>query len=397
MCAAAAPVLSGPGSHAATPEEVLIYRKVKAEYEAADRAERKKLDTIGDEAAAEAKAEQERQFKLYSVSDGLEFVKEWSKPHVRKTPADLLAIEAGQFGNVGDAQNGWLKDTDGAEFTYVDDFETRVESWNAQAALLWPLIFKTGQTPRAGEWSVPYFGILPSVALHRYTTNEAAKDAAGLARIQGSEVDELTYRFGFFAPVMTPTAVDFVLRANGLWQTDTGHEGSTYGVEVELEPLFQANDLPWLGLGFFSAPRWAWKNGFDPNDAKTYGKTWLAWQARLRGRFVSLKVEQDAEGAEGPDVTRAGVTAELNFSPLLFEDLQGSLSWTYLGEIAGDVLEENALEAKLSYAFLKRGLDDDIPGNDRKMSVNLTYQWGNADLLGTQRQDILTLSLGVLF
>lgn len=138
-------------------------------------------------------------------------------------------------------------------------------------------------------------------------------------------------------------------------------------------------------------PDWAKKRpAFDENDPKTYKHAWLAYQARLRGRFLWGSVEDDGTGKKGPEYSRGGFTTELNLEPFIFEKLSASVSWSYLPALSGNIIQEHYIEAGLGYTIFEE------PGGS-KVSAESKYIWGAQDNLGQKEQDQVTLSLAILY
>jgi hypothetical protein len=378
-------------ARAATDDELIVYSRVQAEYDAADAAKKKKLNEQLLK-AQEKKAKKEQEIAdTYAAHGRLELIPEASKLRIRRTYADLLAIEGGNLGDFAPGQTKLLKDIKGALFSYSNDFRTDSDSWTAQAAVIYPLVFKTGVTPR-GEFSIPLFGLMPSFTVNRFTTNRMPKDAADLAKIKDSEVDEMLFRVGSFAQLDFTGNFFAIARANGVWKTDTGVRSSEPGVELEFEPLWQSEKFPALGLGFLAIPEWAKKRpAFDDNDPKTYKHAWLGYQARLRTRFIWGSVEDDGAGKRGPEYSRAGLTTELNFQPFLLESLTATISASYLPALSGTVDRDEYISLGLGYTLF-----EDTDAN-RKVSLELNYVRGAQDNRGQKVQNQITVSVGVLY
>jgi hypothetical protein len=375
----------------AADADLEAYLRVKKRLEEAkgDPAAAKKIAAGLAEAAQALAKRQAETDRLYSTEAGL--VKALSQPRLRRSYADLLSVEAVDLAGLAEGQQAALKDLDGAEFTYVNNLQTREETWSAQAALLWPVVFKTGFVPKGDNFGVSILGLMPSVTLDRLTTNRVPKDAADLAAIKESETDDLTYRLGIWAAISTPLDVEWIARLNGGLQTDTSHRGRENFLEAELEPLWQAPGIPWLGLGYFAVPRAFTKPTFDPNDPDTYGDTYFAYQARLRLRYVYGAIEDDGAGREGASYARAGFTAEVNVEPLIWDRLGATVSWTYLATVHGQIGEEHYVTGGLRLLVWENA------AQDRRVTLNATYSWGAQDYLGAEVEDLFKLSIGVLY
>jgi hypothetical protein len=375
---------------AVSDEDLATYLRVKAALEQKDAGARQKVENripIVREKEAEKQAKFDDTFAFHGR---LELVPEVSKPRIRRSFADLLATEAGNLGGFFSTQDRDLKDLKGALFSYTNDFEHGFDTWTAQAALIWPIIFKTGVTPR-GQFCMPLFGVMPSISVDRFTTNRQPKDAEDLKKIEEEEINEVVYRLGGFAQFDFTDTLFAIVRANARWQTDTGHESSEPGFEIELEPLWQSETNPALGLGFLAIPKWARRAGFDPNDRNTYKHVWFAYQARLRARFLGGSVRDDGDGKEGPEYSRAGLTAELNLTPFIFERLSASASYSFMPVISGNISRDFFLEAGLAYTIFESR------DESQKVTAELKYLWGAPDNKGEKLQDQLTASIGVIF
>jgi hypothetical protein len=329
--------------------------------------------------------------KRYSAGGRIELIRDVSKPRVRRSFADLLATEAGDVGDFEPAGRGkLLKDLKPATFAYTNDFENGFDTWTAEAAVIWPFVFKTGVT-RGGQFRVPLFGIMPSFSINRFTSTEKGEDALGQAKIEDSETDEVIYRLGSFAKLDFSENLFAVVRANALWQTDTGHDASEPGFEIEFEPLWQSKSNPALGLGFLAIPQWAKRPGFDGNDPDSYRHAWLGYQARLRARFLGGSERDDGEGKKGVDYLRAGLTAGLHLEPFIFERLAVSVSYSFLPAICGPIDQDFYLESALAYTIFE------TKDGSQKVTAELKYLWGAPDNKGKKVHDQLTASIGVMF
>jgi hypothetical protein len=376
---------------APTPDEWKTYLKVKAQYEKAKGEERAKLEK-GKAAAIQKEAEEKQKLdELLRVPDHLSLVRQLSsRPYLRRSYVDLLSVDSVNLGAVSAADQKILKDIKGGLINYSYDATTDNEVWNAEAALLWPVVFATGQTPYSNRWSLPYFGLMPSITLHRATTSLKPTNPVIAAKIKETEADELCYRLGLFAPIFTPWNFQIVERLNGAAKTDTHHGALQLALEEEMEPLWQSS-VPWIGLGYLCVPEGLRKPEFDFNNPKTWRKTYLAYQARFRGRYLVGEIEDDGTGKSGPSFARAGFTAELNFDPILLERLTLTMSWTYMPTIHGPVDREQYLEAGLSFLIWENA------ANQQKVSLDATYKWGATDYLGKKKQDIYNVGISILY
>lgn len=383
-------------ANAFTDEEVETYLRVKAVLEKKYDPDpvvqakvgkiEKQIPIVLDEAARKKQEMADR----YAAHGRIELVPEVSKPRIRRSFADLLATEAGNLGDFEEDQTKVLKDLKGANFAYTNDYKDHFDTWTAQAAVIWPFIFKTGVTPR-GAFAVPIVGLMPSFTVNRFTTNKRPRDAAELKEIEDEELNEVIYRLGSFAQVYLTPTLSGILRANALWQTDTGHESSELGFEIEFEPMWQSETNPAFGFGFLAVPEWAKREGFDENDPKTYKHAWLGYQARLRARFLGGSVREDGDGKRGPDYSRAGLTTELNFEPFIFERLTASISYSFLPAISGPINQDFYFETGIGYTIWEN------PAESRKVTAELKYLRGAPDNKGKKTQDQLTATIGVIF
>jgi hypothetical protein len=372
---------------AATADDVAAWERVereRKEMDAGARAIFQKQVSVAVKANDEAKAEEARLFTV--PKHGMAFEKTLSVPRLRRSYTDLLSTETGaDIGGLVEGQAAALKDTKGANFAYTDDFKTKEETWTTEAALMLPFVWKGGGRLRTA-------GIMPSVTLNRFTTNAVPKDAAALAGIKAREVDDLTYRLTFFGNIRVVDNLHVVVRGSGAWVTDTGHEKEAPLLELEVEPIFQ---LPapyaWIGTGYMGVPEWAKKDGWNADTAKAAKKTYLAYTARVRGRAMWTQVRNDGNGVEGPELSRAGVTADLHCEPFILERLSAWVGWTYLAPLHGNVEEEQYFEAGAGVTLY----DDEA--KQRKVAAELKYEWGAKDYLGTPVNDKLTLAISVLY
>ena len=365
------------------------YLRVKDQIERANATQRAAIDAKLKKAEESMRKAREAQWEEAAATRGI--ISRLSRPRLRETHADLLGVEVAGLASADEVQRNYIKDTKGAQISYATDFGTDEEIWNSKAALLWPIVIKTGVTPRAREFSIPIVGVVPSISLDRVSTTRKPKDEAEQAEIDDEESDELIYRLGAWATASTPVNVDLVGRFNAGFKTDTGHSKDERFIEAELEPLWQSPFASWIGLGYFAAPPVFWKESFDPNDRDTWQDTYLAYQARFRARFITGGVEDNGQDEAGGTYTRLGFSTEINLDPLVWDRLKGSFGWTYLATIHGSVDEEHLIEASLGVILW----EDEAKGQE--VTLEATYTWGAADNLGEKLQDTVNVALAVLF
>lgn len=383
-------LLVPPQLASAASEEMKTYVRMQERLQAAENnpVELAKLRAQMTEAKAEIAEEQRVADIPLSTAPG--FLKDVSGPRVRRSFADLLTSETG-YSTLVAKQGEILKDLEGAEIAFTDDFEADEESWNAQAALLWPLVWKTGFKPEGDNFGASLLGLMPSVTLNRFDTNRMPKDEDELEEIKELEKNELTYRLGAFATFSIPGNLELVTRAAGGFRTDTDHEREEFVFETEMEPLWQMPGVPWFGVGYFAVPHALRWRTFDPNNPKTWRDTYLAYQARLRLRYVYGTVYDDGTGEEGPTYSRGGLSAAINFDPFLWQRLTASFSWTYLDTIHGKIANEHYIEARLGLLIWED------PDRNQRVSLDASYAKGAQDYLGAKAEDIFKVTLGVVF
>lgn len=333
---------------------------------------------------------------------------------LRQSFADVLEEENPSL-KLPEGANRW-EDLKGAAFSYTRDRKSNEDVWAAKAALILPLVWilDEGLRPQTsmdrariadapeplrepGEMPTEHrallrpiaLGLMPSVGINRVTGKAGGEDAGA-----ESEADSVLYRLGLFGTFVTsnPVLHTVIFRGAAQWETDTAHEKSTPALEVEVEPkfFFKLGQVP-IGVG----DRFNLKNrGGDFDKAKEYGPPpWLAYQARLRGRVISGRVEKTTIPGieEGADFLRGGFVAELQLNPFILPQVIVSVAYSYLPKLAGVGEHDTLFEASLEYAIL------DDPDERRRLGVKAGYTKGFSDLPGLEQTDQFVIGLTALF
>lgn len=158
---------------------------------------------------------------------------DFKSPRIRQNWRDVLYDDdPSQDQNVPKVQ----KDLVGATFSYVRDEKADTETWSAIGAVILP--WQHNFPDQAGLMPAK-IAIAPSVSVNRVATNGDPK----------KEVDSLLYRIGAYADwvALDDGRAGLQSRAAFVYATDTEHQASLPGFEVDLEPRWQNPILP---IGF---------------------------------------------------------------------------------------------------------------------------------------------------
>ncbi|MDQ6765809.1 MAG: hypothetical protein M3Z22_06900 [Verrucomicrobiota bacterium] len=285
-------------------------------------------------------------------------------PRLRQDYSDILFTPDG---NISD-------DVAPATFSFARDFRSEHDTWAAQAALIWPMIWRSAL--EAGPKPIAY-GFLPSVSLNRVETGNAAND-----------VDSLVYRAGVYSRWLLATQPNLHaalnLRGSFSYATDTRHDAGISAGEFDLEPQIFSSDRVALGYVGELLPDANDKPG-DPNHLGYQLRTWL------HGEFGSAPDEPGAIRAAPGDFARVGPVVQLRIlAPRILQGLTLSAGYHYVPAFEGPAEHDSLFRAGVELAISKK------QENRPQISLKISYTRGGLDLT---RQDVETLliGLGVLY
>ena len=308
------------------------------------------------------------------------FLDDFKSPRLRQSWRDVLYEEdPSQTGNAGKA----LKDLVGMTFSYSRDSHASTDTWTAMGALIFPWEHDFALT---GDLWPTRIAIAPSISINRVDTNGDPK----------KESDSVLYRLGAFAdwrffqvnPDGTFTRpFGLQMRAAFVYATNTGHDASLPGFELDLEPHWQSDYFPlaykkvlltkqtvkddrsdWSRLEYLLR-FWLHVEGGDVQDT---GKSWDP----AKGSFLRL----------GPTVQ-----FQLNAPKLLLgKDASLTALYSYLSAISGSDKHDSYFKISGVYDLIK---DD---ATNHKVALTLQYEKGG---LSFTKEDIdtFTIGLAVLF
>lgn len=305
-----------------------------------------------------------------------------SHPRIRQSWSDVLLTEDPS----APISKAKLDDLVGATFSYSHDRTTGKDTWNATGALIFPFIW---QLPvHFDDFAPEKVALLPSVTVNRV---ENGNDPA-------QNVDEILYRLGSSASWEHP-AGSLDLRLAAVYATDSHHEASLPGFELDLEPQFDWRSRPAGGDSIFSN---YFKLGFknillkkEPYLEDQSDNSALDYQLRAFLHVEGGDVQES--GGKWSVVTenflRLGPTAQLRLNmPHLIFDKTFSLTAQYskMSSVEGpnDHNESLKLDATLTL------MEDVATGH--KISINANYTNGGTDFI-QEDVDLYTVGLSVRF
>jgi hypothetical protein len=288
-------------------------------------------------------------------------------------------VVAGENPAVQDPSDGTVNDISGASFSYVHDAKARTDTWSAQGAVMYPVI-----------WNLPLvygrpaqFGLVPSISLNRSSPDTATNP------------DSLIFRQGFYADWLLPSKAKFErdafrgkinVYAGGTWGTDTQFRLSLPGGDFNIEPQFLFPHK--FAIGYLEP--------FNPNktfttldEVQKYPsyqiRVWLHGEGGIFDRSGLNNLPQDDY------FFRLGPAVQLK---LVFPNFLNGLTlkgeYHFLPSLNGSHGRDNYLTTSAELAIWK---DPDL---NRQVSVKLAYQNGGLDYT-KQEVNNLTLGLGISF
>lgn len=251
--------------------------------------------------------------------------------------------------------------------------------------MLLPIVYITGAERSMKRWATLTYGVVPSVSIHRLTTEERSPEDK-----PSEEIDLLTYRLGVFGKWSVPGNVVDTLTVRGFatYVSDTGMETGIPVAQFEIEPQIFVNDK--LGIGYRMnlipkhVPLIPGKTDYDDNS-------WLGYQLRLRlhaeyGRVV----DAGRTGLETESFFRMGPITELKIAPLIWKNLSVTLAYSYLPAVIGPDDHNTLFTADAQWILID---DKDKNGT---LSLKANYTKGGIDVT-EQKVDTFQVGLGATF
>lgn len=320
----------------------------------------------------------------------------WKWPLLRQSYSDILSAED----PAQDPSAEKFSDLKGATLSYVRDRKSSKDMWAAQAALILPLVWtkSSSRTPQEvrdalarerGEyvekkdgdvaqtedkiWRPISFGIVPSISIHRVTTEERSPTDTS-----DDEADSLTYRVGVFGKWKTTIPVMPALTARGYVavETTTGHRRGIPAMQFELEPKF--NFAPRAGTGrSIALVRGALSS--DASSEKYYDNDLIRYQLRLRGRLEVGRALRDSVPEGGKRLfVRAGPLLELTLDPFLHKRIALSAGYSYLPSLTGPGDRDTLFTAGAEFRLYSN------EDTGHTFSIKATYTKGGIELSQTK-------------
>jgi len=347
---------------------------------------------------------------------------QWSKGwEFRQSYTDVLQAEDPSL----DSQAGSSPPTDslkGGLISYTRNFNRGLDTWSAQAALMFPIVYKASYgnyDPTTGNLSPPIDGNGASSAtgeknhIHVWLCSAGFIPSVSIFRVTGAQnlpnnttvkdVDQLTFRLGVFQKyfITAGPLQTFTLREAFLETTDTGFRLNAPSGQVELEP--QAHFGKYFNLGFLTnlIP----KASTDPSGKDS---SYLAYQLRvlLHAEYGSILSSGSTPVVAG-DFCRVGPVTELTFTPVYFKQLSLVAGYQYLPTFEGDNAHNSLFTSSAEWKFVdptdtaNQKADTADAGaasggnqNPKKsLSLKVTYTNGGIDIT-KERVNTLVVGLG---
>ncbi len=301
--------------------------------------------------------------------------------HLRRSYTDVLASEDPSQKIPGDCT---FDDLEGALLSFSRDFLEDVDTWSAQAALIAPFSWATGNTLREETvLSLARVGVIPSFTINRISTSGDPAD----------EVDEKAYRVGVFAKLESGvTALKAVtIRGFGVYTADEQHDAGTWAGEFEVEPQFDFSQR--LKLGYRSiliAKPKAQRD--DIHDTAI-----LAYQARalLHGEYGSVNDEGDKFKGTEYEYFRLGPALQFDLKPFFSRHVHVSLRYQYQPTLSGQESSETfGIDSNdsLFTADAEWLIIDPLDTPGRRLSLKASYIKGG---VGPTQKNTETLLIGL--
>jgi hypothetical protein len=298
---------------------------------------------------------------------------------IREKFDDVLRIEDPTTGAPATRKKDDLK---GASVSFARDFDRDLDTWSGKGAIIFPFVWDTGAEYRTGDFDLMVAGLVPSISLTKFTTEDPAK----------KDIDSLVYRMGAFATFYGPEPVltELNIRAYGTLGTDTHHRAKVVAGEFEIEPRWDFRG-PWA-IGY---QKWIPLPGrtAEPIPPKTQ-PTWalLSYQlsTSIHGEFGEVKNNGGNNTILEEEFVRVGPVVKLKIQPGSIPQLTLDASYRHLFVAKGPRDHNSLFEASAEWTLWQ---DEDA---GRKVSAKVSYLNGGLDLTA-QDAKVLTAGFGVTY
>jgi hypothetical protein len=298
---------------------------------------------------------------------------DFKSPRIRQNWRDVLYDEdPSQEGNASKA----IKDLVGATFSYSHDANAGTDTWTAIGAVIFPWQHNFADEPGLLPAKI---ALAPSVSIYRVDTNGDPK----------VEADSVLYRFGAYADWVTldTGGAGIQSRAAFVYATNTGHDASLSGFEVDIEPRWQNPVIP---IGF---KRILWHKAPLLEDGSD--QSLLDYQVRVWLHTEGGDVQDTGKSWDSTKGSffRLGPTAQLQLrAPRFFlgKDFSITMLYSHLPAVSGSQEHQCFFKLSAVYDLVK---DEQL---NHKVSLTAEYQKGGLNLT-KEDVDTFTLGLGVLF
>jgi len=298
---------------------------------------------------------------------------------IRQSWSDVMSTEDP---SVEDAAKGKLTDLVGATFSFAKDYEQESDTWNADGALIFPMVWRNIDEPGL----VPVNLMLaPSVSIDRVSTTGTSV----------SEVDELYFRIGMSAKWLGPRGwLDTIqLRAAPVYGTDTGFRARLPAYELELEPTitWQGIDLTLLKyfeLGYDNVLLGRKADQVNGNDDSLLDYQFRAW---LHAEGGDLQRDGATWHAVEGSFFRIGPEVQLRINfPRVWNGFSITALYSYLSTMSGPEGHNQYFKLDGTLALYSN------PVLNEKISLNADYTVGGLDFT-KENVNTFTIGLSALF
>jgi len=298
---------------------------------------------------------------------------------IRENYDDVLLQEDPSSGAPSGRKKNDLK---GASISFARDFIRDFDTWSGKGAVIFPFAWDTGAEYKTGDFKLMVAGVVPSISLTKFTTEDPAK----------KDIDSLVYRLGFFGTFWgpEPALTELNVRGYATYATDTHHRTEIPAGEFDVEPRWNF-DGPWA-IGY---QKWIPLPGRapEPIPPKTY-PPWalLSYQLSVsyHGEFGEVKSNGRNSAFAQEAFFRSGPVVKLKLQPSCIPRLTLDASYRYLFVSKGPTNHNSLFQANAEWTLWQ----DEEAG--RKVSAKASYLNGGLDLTA-QDARVLTVGFGVTY
>lgn len=309
---------------------------------------------------------------------------DFRSPRIRQNWRDVLYDDdPSQDQNATKVQ----KDLVGATFSYTNDQKADMESWSAVGALIFP--WQHNFPDRVGLMPAK-IAIAPSISINRVTNPDPKK-----------EVDSLLYRVGGYEDWVTldDGTAGIQAREAFVYATDTSHNASLPGGEIDIEPRWQNSVVPFGFTKIVLHKKPLLDDGSDQSRLEYQLRAWLhaeggdvqdnakSWDPTT-GSFFRLGPTAQLQ-IRAPKQTLAPPESTV-LSSIFGNEWSVTTMYSYLARVSGS----NRHNSFLTVSGVYNLVSDDI--TNHKIGLTLQYQKGGLNLT-KEDVDTITLGLSVLY